>query len=351
MSKRRPISQITMADVARAAGVSQPTVSRALNGDTRVATDTRAAILETAERLGYVINRAARTLAGSSTNSIGFVIAEHEAHVWGNPYIPRLISGISRELNAADKQLVLFVAQNRHDQERLLHYVSRERTVDGFLMITDNRSDRFLKYLVEHQVPVVVGGRPIGVKEASYVDVDNVGGAVVATRHLLDVGCTRIGMITGPQSTGPGTDRLIGYRQALRTRGISDTEVVYRAKDWGVDEGYTGMLALLEENPALDGVFAAGGLLSLGAMSALRGRGIRVPQDVRFVGFDDSPSATRSDPPLSCVAQPVEELGQQMAALLLRQIAGEDDTRQIMLPVELHQRASSIGLARAADTA
>src|SRR5689334_2789710 len=106
-------SSITMADVARAAGVSQPTVSRAINGDTRVATRTRAAVLEAADRLGYVINRAARTLAGSSTNSIGFVIAEHEAHVWGNPYIPRIISGISKELAAHGKQLVLYVAQNK----------------------------------------------------------------------------------------------------------------------------------------------------------------------------------------------------------------------------------------------
>lgn len=351
MSRRPPISQITMADVARAAGVSQPTVSRALNGDTRVAAPTRAAILETAERLGYVINRAARTLAGSSTNSIGFVIAEHEAHVWGNPYIPKIISGISRELNKQDKQLVLFVAQNRQDQERLIHYVSRERTVDGFLMITDNRSDRFLKFLLDSNIPVVVGGRPLGVKQASYIDVDNVGGAVAATRHLLEVGCTRVGMITGPQSTGPGMDRLVGYRRALRERDMLGTAVVYSAKDWGIDEGYNGMLALLEENPDLDGVFAAGELLAMGALSALRSRRIRVPQDVRFVGFDDSPAATRSDPPLSCVAQPVEELGRQMAALLLKHLEGEEDTRQVMLPVELHQRASTIGLATAADSA
>jgi DNA-binding LacI/PurR family transcriptional regulator len=335
-----------MADVARAAGVSQPTVSRALNGDTRVADPTRDAILETAERLGYVINRAARTLAGSSTNSVGFVIAEHEAHVWGNPYIPRIISGISKELADHDKQLVLFVAQNREDQERLIHFISRERTVDGFLMITDNRSDRFLKFLLSEGLPVVVGGRPLGFKEASYVDVDNVGGAIEATRHLLDVGCRRVAMITGPQTTGPGVDRLVGYRRALRERGVRHTEAVYRAKDWGIDEGYSGMLSLLDEQPHLDGVFAAGELLALGAMSALRSRGKRVPQDVRFVGFDDSPAATRSDPPLSCVAQPVEELGHQMASVLLRRLAGSDETTHLMLPVQLNERASSTGAPR-----
>lgn len=351
MSRRAPISQITMADVARAAGVSQPTVSRALNGDTRVAEPTRAVILEAADRLGYVINRAARTLAGSSTNSIGFVIAEHEAHVWGNPYIPKLIAGISKELNEHDKQLVLFVAQNRADQERLIHYVSRQRTVDGFLIITDNRTDRFLKFLLESHVPVVVGGRPLGLRQASYVDVDNVGGALAATRHLLDVGCRHVGTITGPQSTGPGLDRLVGYRRALRERKLGSTATTYCAKDWGVDEGYAGMLALLEENPDTDGVFVAGELLAQGALLALRSRGIRVPQDIRFVGFDESPAATRSDPPLSCVAQPVEELGRQMAGLLLRQIAGDNDVHHVMLPVELHQRASSIGLARSADSA
>lgn len=333
-----------MADVAREAGVSQPTVSRALNGDSRVASQTRAAILEAADRLGYVINRAARTLAGASTNSIGFVIAEHEAHVWGNPYIPRIISGISRELSAQGKQLVLYVAQNRHDQEKLIHYVTRERTVDGFLMITDNRSDRFLRFLLDRQLPVVVGGRPLGFRDASYVDVDNVAGALSATSHLVEVGCRRIGMITGPQSTGPGVDRLVGYRRALAGHGLKDTSGVYRAKDWGIDEGYTGMEQLLREHPGLDGVFAAGELLALGALSALRAASKAVPDDVRFVGFDDSPAASRSDPPLSCVAQPVEELGQQMAALLLRQIGGETvEDDHLMLPVKLNARASSLG--------
>lgn len=333
-----------MADVAREAGVSQPTVSRALNGDSRVATRTRDAVVEAADRLGYVINRAARTLAGASTNSIGFVIAEHEAHVWGNPYIPRIISGISRELSSQGKQLVLYVAQNRHDQEKLIHYVSRERTVDGFLMITDNRSDRFLQYLLDRRLPVVVGGRPLGFKDASYVDVDNVAGALAATNHLIDVGCRRVGMITGPQTTGPGVDRLAGYRRALSAHGLKETFAVYRARDWGIDEGFAGMQQLLRDHPDLDGVFAAGELLALGALSALRVAHQRVPDDVRFVGFDDSPAANRSDPPLSCVAQPVEELGQQMAALLLRQIDGkEQEARHLMLPVQLNARASSLG--------
>ena len=337
-------SSVTMADVAREAGVSQPTVSRALNGDSRVATRTRDAVLEAADRLGYVINRAARTLAGSSTNSIGFVIAEHEAHVWGNPYIPRIISGISKELGVHGKQLVLYVAQNKHDQEQLIQHVSKERTVDGFLMITDNRSDRFLSFLLERGVPVVVGGRPLGFEDASYVDVDNVAGSVAATEHLLDVGCRRIGMITGPRTTGPGVDRLTGYRQALAAHGLKGQEAVFRAKDWGIDEGYAGMLRLLEDQPDLDGVFAAGELLALGALSALRANGRAVPEDVRFVGFDDSPAASLSDPPLSCVAQPVEDLGQQMAALLLRRLEGEADGAQhLMLPVELHTRVSSLG--------
>ncbi|MFC4783365.1 LacI family DNA-binding transcriptional regulator [Nocardioides sp. MAHUQ-72] len=340
---RAAVRTVTMADVAREAGVSQPTVSRALNGDTRVATRTRTAVLEAADRLGYVINRAARTLAGSSTNSIGFVIAEHEAHVWGNPYIPRIISGISRELGEQGKQLVLYVAQNRHDQEKLIQHVSRERTVDGFLMITDNRSDHFLRFLLERHVPVVVGGRPLGLKQASYVDVDNIAGSVAATSHLLDVGCRRIGMITGPQTTGAGVDRLVGYRRTLVAHDLKDSGAVYCAKDWGIEEGYSGMLEVLQEQPDLDGVFAAGELLALGALSALRAAGRRVPDDVRFVGFDDSPAASRSDPPLSCVAQPVEELGQQMAALLLRQLAGQEETRHLMLPVQLNARASTLG--------
>lgn len=335
-----------MEDVAQAAGVSQPTVSRALNGDVRVAEHTRDAILETAQRLGYVINRAARTLAGSSTNSIGFVIAEHDAHVWGNPYIPRIISGISSELNQQDKQLVLFVAQNRHDQERLIHYVSRERSVDGFLMITDNRSDRFLGFLLESHIPVVVGGRPLGFKNASYVDVDNVGGARAATDHLIELGCRRIGVITGPVSTGAGIDRLTGYRRAMRAHDRPDDEAVYRAKDWGIEEGFTGLHTLIEAHPDLDGVFAAGELLALGALSALRGLGKRVPEEVSFVGFDDSPASARTDPPLSCVAQPVEDLGRQMAVLLAEQLAGTHETTQVMLPVQLNARRSSLGFNR-----
>lgn len=342
MPRRPPISRVTMADVASAAGVSQPTVSRAINGDIRVAARTRDLVLETADRLGYVINRAARTLAGSSTNSIGFVIAEREAHVWGNPYIPRIISGISAELNRLDQQLVLFVAQNRHDQERLIHYVQQGNVVDGFLMITDNRADRFLGYLLEEQVPVVVGGRPIGFPAASYVDVDNVGGSRAATEHLLAVGCERVGVITGPQSTGAGVDRLKGYRQELRRAGRAGSEAFVYSDDWGIEAGFKGTMSLLEKSPDLDGIYAAGELLALGAMSALRSLTLRVPGDVRLVGFDDSPACAHTDPPLSCVAQPVEELGRQMAGLLMSQIRDDAAPHRVMLPVELNIRRSSL---------
>lgn len=330
-----------MADVAALAGVSQPTVSRAINGDLRVADDTRATIMAAAERLGYVVNRAARTLAGSSTNSIGFVIAERDAHVWGNPYIPRILSGIGAELNEHDQQLVLFVAQEPQDQERLIHYVSQGQVVDGFLMITDNQDDPFLRFLLEAEIPVVVGGRPLGLDGASYVDVDNLGGARAATHHLLDVGCRHVAIITGPQTTGAGLDRLTGYREVLAERGAGAPEMSYCASDWGLEEGFRGMQALLGSHPEIDGVLAAGELLAFGALSAIRGAGLAVPEDLKLVGFDDSPAFARTDPPLSCVAQPVEELGRQMARLLLDQISSEGTDRRVMLPVQLNVRDST----------
>ena len=167
----------------------------------------------------------------------------------------------------------------------------------------------------------MLGGRPAGGYAGTCVDVDNAGGARAGVAHLLERGRRRIATITGPLDMMVGQDRLAGYRDALADAGRPADDSLVETGDFSEDSGQQAMRALLEREPDLDAVFAANDLMAVGAMRALREAGRRVPDDVAVVGFDDSPLSRVTDPPLSTVRQPTDEMGRRMAELLLQLIA------------------------------
>ncbi|AZI58980.1 LacI family transcriptional regulator [Nakamurella antarctica] len=332
---------VRMVDVAKFAGVSQTTASRALSGFKSVSPATRAAVEEAAQTLGYEINLAARSLASRGSQSIGFVVAEPSAHLWGGTYFPRLLQGITEATEGANQQLAIFMPQPNISHQRLRRYLAQGH-VDGLLLITSTRQDPLLVDLMRRGMPVVVGGRPIGVAGASFVDVDNSHGAAMATSHLFERGYCNPAHIAGPTDTAAGEDRLSGYCTAMTSRGR--TPVFREATDFSFQQGAEVALAIMREHPETDAIFAAGDSMAMGALTALRTIGRDVPGDVGLIGFDSSEPAAQAIPPLSSIYQPVEQLGSEMVRLILARVKDPaQPAQQRILGTRLVARDSSSG--------
>ncbi|GAA4142006.1 MULTISPECIES: LacI family DNA-binding transcriptional regulator [Actinomadura] len=319
MAVRRPSDRPTLEEVAARAGVGRGTVSRVINGSPRVSRRAREAVLRAIDELGYVPNRAARTLVTRRTDTVALVVAESELRVFDEPFFAGITRGISSELNATGLQLLLALAQSPDEYARLEQYLTGQH-VDGVLLTSLHADDPLPAKLEANGVPTVLGGRPPGLSPVSYVDVDNRDGARRAVQYLLDQGRRRIATVAGPQDMGVGIDRLAGYREALAEAGLPEL-VVYG--DFSEASGVAAAEELLEIAPDLDAVFAADDPMALGAMRVLKKRGRRIPEDVAVIGFEDSASAPVADPPLTTVHQSVEEMGRSMARLLVSRIRGE----------------------------
>jgi len=217
--------------------------------------------------------------------------------------------------------------------------------VDGVLLVSLHGSDPLPARLAARGVPVVVGGRPLGGTEVSYVDVDNVAGAFAALDHLVRTGRRHIATIAGPHDMPAGIDRLEGYRQGLAAAGIPVDEALVEEGDFGQESGQRAMAALLRRRPDLDAVFCASDLMAAGVLWALKEAGRRVSDDVALVGYDESAIVVFTELLLSSVRQPIEEMGREMARLLLAGIEVKARVpRRVILAAELVVRRSSEGV-------
>ena len=333
----------TLEAVARAAGVSRATVSRVVNGSPRVSPEVRRAVERAIERLGYVPNPAARSLVTRRSDSVGLVIPEPTGRLFDDPFFPRLLRGIGAELSNRELQLVLLMPQSRAEEARIERYLAAGH-VDGVLLVSLHGDDPLPARLARRGIPVVVGGRPPENAPVSYVDVDNVQGARSAVEHLLERGRRVIATVAGPPDMSAGIDRLAGYRDALRAAGHEPDARLEAVGYFTQAGGAAAMRRILEGRPDVDAVFAASDLMAVGAIRVLRESGRRVPEDVAVVGFDDSPIAETSDPPLTSIRQPIEEMGREMVRLLLGHATGTGAIpRRVILATQLVPRRSSEG--------
>jgi DNA-binding LacI/PurR family transcriptional regulator len=333
----------TLDGVAREAGVSRATVSRVVNGSPKVSPDVRRAVERAVLRLGYVPNSAARSLVTRRSESVGLIITEPANRLFEDPFFPRLLRGISAELSARNLQLVLLMPEDSDAEQRLERYLAAGH-VDGVLLVSLHGADPLPAHLQARGVPMVVGGRPPGGVAASYVDVDNREAARSAVRHLAALGRQQIATITGPLDMGAGADRLEGYIDGLSELGRARDDRLIAEADFTYEGGAAAMRRLLEAAPDLDAVFVASDLMAAGALNVLRTAGRAVPGDVAVVGFDDSPLAAATEPPLTSVRQPIEEMGRELVRLLVASIEdAKRPARRVLLSTDLIQRASSGG--------
>jgi DNA-binding LacI/PurR family transcriptional regulator len=335
---------VTLEEVARVAGVSRATVSRVVNGNPRVAADVRRNVERAVDRLGYVPNPAARSLVTRKSQSIGLVIAEPAGRLFEDPFFPRLLRGIGGALSSRELQLILLMPQSPQEESHAERYLTAGH-VDGALLVSLHGNDPLPAAVARRGIPVVVGGRPPQGASVSYVDVDNVQGGRSAVEHLVAGGRRAIATIGGPADMSAGFDRLAGYRQALDAAGRAPDPRLEGAGDFTQAGGAAAMRQILAARPDVDAVFAASDLMAAGAIQVLRSAGRRIPDDVAIVGFDDSPIAEASDPPLTSVRQPIEEMGAEMVRLLIEHAAHPGAApRTVILATQLVRRRSSEGV-------
>lgn len=340
---RHPDARCTLEDVAARSGVSRATVSRVVNGSTRVSDAARAAVERAIEQLGYAPNRAARSLAAHRSYAVGLVVSEPSTRLFGDPFFAATIRGIAAALSGSRYQLVLMMVPDESDRAGVERLLLRGNT-DGVLLLSTRRDDPLPDRLVAAGIPCVIAGHPeerVNAPTIGFVDADNVGGARRACAHLIHRGCRTIATIAGPPDMTPGADRLTGWRRALGASGRRSPSSLVGEGDFTRTGGAGATRLLLERHPEVDGIFAASDLMALGTLDALRSAGRRVPEDVAVIGFDDSELAPAADPPLTTVRQPIEELGTDMGRLLLEQLDGGAAPRGITLETELVVRHSA----------
>lgn len=310
---------VTIKDVARDAGLSVTTVSRALNNHDDVAEETRARIQAVARRLDYHPNMVARSLQKNHANAIGLIIPLI-LHRQYDPFWLEFIGGMASACSARGSDLVVSAADAANGTGPGFQRLLRGRRVDGMVICDVRRSDPRIAQLQKHRLPFVAFGRTVGPQDYAFVDVDGGAGVGQAMEHLFRLGHRRIAYLGVDPDFGFSHYRLAGYRQALTRAGVAyDPELVAEGlTEVTVPAAIRAMLAL-EDPPTA--VFAAADFLALATLREAREAGLCVPLDLSLCVFDDSPLVQHAEPPLTTVSQPNQRLGEEAAALLLELVA------------------------------
>ncbi len=318
MKRRR----VTSYDVARLAGVSRSTVSFVLNNvDMQISEETKQRVLAAATELGYAPDATAQALVSRRTRIIGLVLIRTPYHIDADIFLTQVLDGLIQATQRHNMRLLLDLVEEASSEATYLELIQSKR-IDG-LVISGPRSDNTaLRSLVQEGFPLVLMGQ-LPDPDFCYVDVDNHAAARTAVEHLVGLGHTRIACITNaPPSYTAAIQRLQGYRDVLEAHGIRYRDEMVRHGDFTLDSGYEQMGSLLDGPECPSAVFVASDVVAFGAMAAIRERGLRIPEDVAVVGFDDVPLARYASPPLTTAHLPAPDMGRQAGEMLIQLIQG-----------------------------
>jgi LacI family transcriptional regulator len=333
--------RITSRDIAREAGVSQPTVSRALRGDPRVASATVALVEATANRLGYVPHAAARTLITRRTGTVAIVVADIT-----NPFYPGLVEALHEQLGRAGYRAVLLNERTDSREEGSLAPLLRGGVVDGAIVATATIDPRTRALLDEAAAPIVLVVREVDGAARDAVVCDNHGGGELAAAHLVGLGHRRIGLVSGPADTSTARDRDAGFVAALTRAGIALDPALRRSGDFSHQAGYQACLELLGLPQPPTALFCGNDVIAFGALDAARRRGVAVPDELSVIGFDDIELAGWESFRLTTVRQPLADMAHEAARLLVQRIdaPGDSAPKRSVHPTELIQRSTTAAL-------
>ncbi|MEO1440678.1 MAG: LacI family DNA-binding transcriptional regulator [Chloroflexota bacterium] len=332
------MKRLTLEDIGKLAGVSRATVSRVVNNHPNISPEVRQRVQNIIEETGYQPNLAARQLASNRSDIIGLVIPNSVQSLFMDPYFARLIQGIAQACNANDQTLSLFLIEDNDDEKRMFKRLLGNGLLDGLVFAAVGKNDSFLPQLQSSTMTFILVGRFENMDGIPYIDADNVHGAAAATEHLIGMGYQRIAMV-GSGKNNAGAERYEGYRQALVTRNRAPDANLYAMGDFTQVSGYETLQTLLPHNP--DAVFAASDEMAVGAIRAIEEAGLRVPEDIAVVGFDDVPTAVAIAPQLTTIRQPIQEMGALATETLLEIISGDiTEPQQTILDTALIIRES-----------
>jgi len=340
--------RITSQDVANLAGVSRTTVSFVVNKNPRfsIRPGTVQKVQEAARVLGYIPNATARALASRRAKAVGLVMTRDPRYIASDPFLPQILGGLLDVVKQAQLNLLTDWVEPGQQYQTYSSLI-RAKHIDGMILMTPRYDDPGLKALRETDIPVVLMGMVPGCDLYS-VDVENVAAARTAVRHLISLGHQRIACIlNAPSPYSSACQRLQGYQQALEEAGLAYDETLVGFADFDATSGYSQMRSLLAERPGFTAAFVASDNVALGALAAILDTGLKVPDDISLVGFDDIPMSSYIHPALTTIHMPAREIAQQSCHLLMRLIAGErPEERALTLPTELITRGSTRELGR-----
>lgn len=334
--------KLTLEKIGVLAGVSRATVSRVINDHPNIREEVRQRVLEVIAETGYQPNQAARSLASNRTGLLGLVIPRDIQELFTDLYYPRLIQGVSQACNERGNTLALFIFHTEEEEQQIAAQIMRQGFLDGVIIAGLHFGDP-LNQLILSNKPVLIIGEPLEYPHASFVDVDNQAGAYTAVSHLISLGHQRIATVTGRLDMAAGQQRRYGYLDALKEHNLPIDEQLIAAGEFEQGKAYQATVQLLPHSP--DAIFVASDSMALGVLRALADAGLRVPEDVAVVGYDDLAPLDTAVPfistKLTTVRQPIRRMGMLAVETLLEIIKEpQGPPRRIILPTELIIRQS-----------
>lgn len=327
----------TIREVAEKAGVSFTTVSHVLNNTRFVSSETRQRVMLAMRDLNYRPNAIARSLRRGETHTLGLILPDSS-----NPYFAEIARSVEDSAFRLGYSVIFCNSEREPDKELFYADLLCKKQVDGILFMTTAEHSGSLKLLLEQEVPLVLIDRDLPEPEVDLVLTDNCEGGRVATRHLLALGHRCIACIGGSRHQTGGGERVTGYLEALAQAGIAPQEQYIAYGDYHVESGLQGARALLQQKHPPSAIFACNDLMAIGVIHTAASLGVAIPGQLSLVGFDDIELAAYTSPPLTTVAQPKIEIGQQAVQLLIERIQDRSlAPRRLALPTRLIVRGSS----------
>jgi len=330
---------VTIDLIAKSAGVSRATVSRVMNGSAKVSPERVKAVNKAISKYNFTPNATARRLAGGKSGLIALLMEESSEEFFLNPFWGQVVQGFSSTITEAGLHPLLLIRPKSGTEDSLFSTLQAGQ-MDGIAIFSWHRPLRSFEKMLDPKLAVVFGGDLGGSKKYPFVDVDNVKGGFLATKHLIDIGCKNIVTITGDLKLQSGRDRLEGYEKAITSSGLKLNEQLIIHGDYTQSKAEELIRQLIKKKIKFDGVFAGNDLSAMGTINVLLQNGIQVPDKVKVVGFDDSPIASRNQPSITTISQPIRELGAEVAQSLLAILAGEAVEDKV-LDVKLIKRQST----------
>jgi len=327
----------TIYDIAREAGVSIATVSQVINGKGKISEKRRAEIMEIMERLHYQPSAIAAALTGKQTYTLGLLVPDIS-----NPYFAELARAVEDRSRQLGYSVVICSTDNKDERvERYLNLLQQKR-VDGMMIGTGIDNAEILSPLLQQSIPVALIARHMPSLSVHTVTIDDILGGALAADHLLELGHTRVAVLSEPSKVSSSQERVRGFRETLIKAGLTLEPNQIRESAADLSSAKKEALLLLGEKDHPTGLFCCNDIQAIGALQAAKELGLRVPEDVSIIGFDNTILASVTSPPLTTVAQPIEELGHRAVDLLIEELKDEQkEPQKIVLKPELVIRESA----------